>query len=132
MMTEEVNLPAYERLAKFNAITLHKSNQTCMDYSYDNMIKELRNLTWSLDGGLDFIIKLCLYILGKSLDLFTCYIMIFSQLDSGCIRHVPNSDFIKHLLVKLTFLATISHLNSLFNNAKTYLVKSMLLVLLIL
>lgn len=59
MMTEETNLPAYKRLAKFNAIALHKSNETCMDYSYDNMIKELRNMTWGSEGARQWMFQTC-------------------------------------------------------------------------
>lgn len=51
MLTEDGDRPAYKKLAAFNSIMLDKSNQTCMDYSYDNMIKDLRNTTWSPEGG---------------------------------------------------------------------------------
>lgn len=44
--------PAYKKLAAFNSIILDKTNQTCLDYSYDNMIKELRDMTWGSEGGL--------------------------------------------------------------------------------
>lgn len=51
MLTATGGLPAYKKLAAFNDIVLAKSNETCMDYSYDNMISDLRNITWSSNGG---------------------------------------------------------------------------------
>lgn len=44
--------PAYKKLATFNKIMLAKNNQTCMDYSYKNMIQELRNVSWGSEGGM--------------------------------------------------------------------------------
>lgn len=54
MITESNNnsTPAYKKLAAFNSIVLEKSNQTCLDYSYNNMIEELRNITWGSEGGM--------------------------------------------------------------------------------
>lgn len=51
MLTASGDVPAYKKLAAFNSIILDKSNQTCLDYSYENMIKELKNFTWSSSGG---------------------------------------------------------------------------------
>lgn len=51
ILTEPGAAVAYEKLAKFNSLILEESNQTCMDYSYKNMIKDLRNATWSSGGG---------------------------------------------------------------------------------
>lgn len=45
------NLAAYKKLAEFNAITLEKSNQVCMDYSYEKMIDELRAVDWHDNYG---------------------------------------------------------------------------------
>uniref|UniRef100_A0A2A4JNU2 Serine protease K12H4.7 n=1 Tax=Heliothis virescens TaxID=7102 RepID=A0A2A4JNU2_HELVI len=53
MLTSPGSEPAYKKLAAFNSIVLDKSNQTCLDYSYDNMIKELRNMSWGSEG--DFV-----------------------------------------------------------------------------
>lgn len=50
MLTEDGSVPAYKKLAAFNSITLDKTNQTCLDYSYDNMLKELRNVSWGSGG----------------------------------------------------------------------------------
>ncbi|CAH0716103.1 unnamed protein product, partial [Brenthis ino] len=50
-MITESNTPAYKKLAAFNSIVLEKSNQTCLDYSYNSMIEELRNITWGSEGG---------------------------------------------------------------------------------
>ncbi|KAJ0183898.1 hypothetical protein K1T71_000321 [Dendrolimus kikuchii] len=59
MLTASGDVPAYKKLAAFNSIILDKSNQTCMDYSYENMIKDLRNVTWSLDGGRQWMYQTC-------------------------------------------------------------------------
>lgn len=51
MLTEHPEKPEYKKLAEFNTIVLQEANETCLDYSYDNMIKELRNITWGSEGG---------------------------------------------------------------------------------
>lgn len=53
MLTSPGSEPAYKKLAAFNSIILEKNNQTCLDYSYDNMIQELRNMSWGSEGGMD-------------------------------------------------------------------------------
>ncbi|CAK1554854.1 unnamed protein product [Leptosia nina] len=54
------NDTALKALAKFNSIMLDKSNQTCMDYSYDSMIREMRNISWtSTEGGRQWIYQTC-------------------------------------------------------------------------
>lgn len=52
MLTGPEKQPAYKKLAAFNSIILQKTNQSCMDYSYKNMIDELRNITWGSEGGM--------------------------------------------------------------------------------
>lgn len=52
MFTREDSLPAYKKLGEFNSITLNKTNETCLDYSYDKMIEDLRNVTWGNDEGM--------------------------------------------------------------------------------
>ncbi|XP_073954590.1 putative serine protease K12H4.7 [Choristoneura fumiferana] len=59
MLTDDGDRPAYKKLAAFNSIMLDKSNQTCMDYSYDNMIKDLRNTTWSPEGARQWTYQTC-------------------------------------------------------------------------
>lgn len=51
--------PAYKKLAAFNSIILDKTNQTCLDYSYDNMIKELRDMTWGSEGARQWMYQTC-------------------------------------------------------------------------
>ncbi|XP_026500280.2 putative serine protease K12H4.7 [Vanessa tameamea] len=59
MITEPSGKPAYRKLAAFNSIILEKSNQTCLDYSYDNMIEELRNVTWGSEGARQWMYQTC-------------------------------------------------------------------------
>ncbi|XP_047524948.1 putative serine protease F56F10.1 [Pieris napi] len=61
MLTEyKNNTPAYKALASFNSMILDQNNETCMDYSYDNMIQELRNVTWdSSEGGRQWMYQTC-------------------------------------------------------------------------
>ncbi|KAG6461332.1 putative serine protease K12H4.7 isoform X2 [Manduca sexta] len=59
MLTAKGDVPAYKKLAVFNSIILEKSNQTCLDYSYDNMIKDLRNMTWGSEGGRQWMYQTC-------------------------------------------------------------------------
>ncbi|CAH0746146.1 unnamed protein product [Diatraea saccharalis] len=59
LLTNDKEKPAYKRLAEFNAIIMAKNNQTCLDYSYDNMIKELRNVTWGGDEARQWMYQTC-------------------------------------------------------------------------
>ncbi|CAK1588672.1 unnamed protein product [Parnassius mnemosyne] len=59
MLTEPGESPAYKRLAAFNSIMLDKANQTCMDYSYNNMINDLRNITWGSEGARQWMYQTC-------------------------------------------------------------------------
>lgn len=38
-----------DRLAEVNKILLKQSNQTCLDYKYDKMIKTMQNTSWESD-----------------------------------------------------------------------------------
>ncbi|XP_013179588.1 PREDICTED: putative serine protease K12H4.7 [Papilio xuthus] len=59
LLTEPGDEAPYKRLAAFNSIMLNKANQTCMDYSYNNMINELRNTTLSSEGGRQWMYQTC-------------------------------------------------------------------------
>jgi len=38
-----------DRLAAVNDLLLKQQNQTCLDYKYDKMVKEMKNTTWASD-----------------------------------------------------------------------------------
>ncbi|KPJ20652.1 Putative serine protease K12H4.7 [Papilio xuthus] len=59
LLTEPGDEAPYKRLAAFNSIMLNKANQTCMDYSYNNMINDLRNTTLSSEGGRQWMYQTC-------------------------------------------------------------------------
>ncbi|XP_045509497.1 putative serine protease K12H4.7 [Colias croceus] len=61
MLVEEQNESnIYIQVGKFNSIILDMSNQTCLDYSYDNMIQELRNMSYSAtEGGRQWMYQTC-------------------------------------------------------------------------
>ncbi|XP_049884972.1 putative serine protease K12H4.7 [Pectinophora gossypiella] len=59
MLTGPEKNPAYKKLASFNSIMLEKANQTCLDYSYTNMIEELKNTTWGNEGGRQWMYQTC-------------------------------------------------------------------------
>lgn len=59
MLTADGSVPAYKKLAAFNSIILEKSNQTCLDYNYNNMVRDLRNMTWSSGGGRQWMYQTC-------------------------------------------------------------------------
>lgn len=60
ILTEPGDFLAYEKLAIFNSIMLDKSKEKCMDYSYKNMIKELRNTEWNnAEGGRQWTYQTC-------------------------------------------------------------------------
>lgn len=50
-MTDESSGNALDRLANVNAMLLEANNETCLDYKYNKMIEEFRNLTWSATGA---------------------------------------------------------------------------------
>lgn len=74
MITAKGSAPAYKKLAAFNSIILEKSNQTCLDYSYDNMIAELQNVTWGSEGGLSLFIKPLTFI-SRQLAILYCKLL---------------------------------------------------------
>jgi len=53
MMDEKIGIPI-DRLAYINNILLNATKQKCLDYKYNKMIEELRNVSWSneqAEGG---------------------------------------------------------------------------------
>lgn len=47
---ENTNVGAQiDRLAAVNELLLSESNQTCLDYKYDKMIKLMQNTSWDAD-----------------------------------------------------------------------------------
>ncbi|XP_041987863.1 putative serine protease K12H4.7 [Aricia agestis] len=61
ILTEPGDKMAYKKLAAFNSIILDKTNQTCMDYDYKNMIQELRMEKWgpAQEGGRQWMYQTC-------------------------------------------------------------------------
>lgn len=53
MVNETIGVPVM-RLAAINTLLLNATNQTCLDYNYDNMIKAMRNTSWAGEGGESF------------------------------------------------------------------------------
>lgn len=54
IMTNQTLGTPVNRLAKINDLILKISNETCLDYNYDNMINELKNVSWDseqAEGG---------------------------------------------------------------------------------
>ncbi|KAJ2954280.1 hypothetical protein O0L34_g2531 [Tuta absoluta] len=59
MMNDKTGkMPAYKKLAKFNSINLEKSKEKCLDYSYQNMIDELRNTSYG-EGARQWMYQTC-------------------------------------------------------------------------
>ncbi|KAI5647052.1 serine carboxypeptidase s28 domain-containing protein [Phthorimaea operculella] len=59
MMSDKTGkTPAYKKLAKFNSINLEKSKEKCLDYSYQNMINELRNTSYG-EGARQWMYQTC-------------------------------------------------------------------------
>lgn len=53
MLNQALGTPV-DRLAKINDLILEISNETCLDYNYDKMINELKNVSWDseqAEGG---------------------------------------------------------------------------------
>ncbi|XP_026730974.1 putative serine protease K12H4.7 [Trichoplusia ni] len=59
MLTSPGSEPAYKKLAAYNSIILDKTNQTCLDYSYANMVEELRNMSWGSEGARQWMYQTC-------------------------------------------------------------------------
>nr|CAD7570017.1 unnamed protein product [Timema californicum] len=51
LMSDETIGPAVTRYAAVNSLLLDTYNQTCTDFSYDNMIRSLRNTSWNSSSG---------------------------------------------------------------------------------
>nr|CAD7589926.1 unnamed protein product [Timema genevievae] len=51
LMSDETIGPAVTRYAAVNSLLLDAYNQTCTDFSYDNMIKSMRNTSWNSSAG---------------------------------------------------------------------------------
>ncbi|KAK5642960.1 hypothetical protein RI129_009127 [Pyrocoelia pectoralis] len=61
MTDDDVGAPI-DKLAAVNSLILNAYNQTCLDYRYDKMIKELSNNTWSAEvseGGRQWMYQTC-------------------------------------------------------------------------
>lgn len=41
--------PQVQRLAEVNKLLLNEGNQTCLDYNYNKMVKEMQNTSWESD-----------------------------------------------------------------------------------
>lgn len=53
--------PPVSRLAEVNRLILDQSNETCLDYKYDNMIANMKNVSWNSDvasGGMLMFYKI--------------------------------------------------------------------------
>lgn len=51
---------AINRLAEVNSVLLNVYDQKCLDYKYDNMITEMRNLSYSTsEGGRQWTYQTC-------------------------------------------------------------------------
>jgi len=53
MIDEKIGMPI-DRLAYINNVLLNATKQECLDYKYNKMIEELRNVSWSneqAEGG---------------------------------------------------------------------------------
>lgn len=54
IMTNQTLGTPVDRLAKINDLILDISNETCLDYNYENMINEIKNVSWDseqAEGG---------------------------------------------------------------------------------
>lgn len=62
LMNENIGIPI-DRLAHISNMILNASKEKCLDFRYDKMIHELRNVTWDSEGaeGGNFI-KIIMYI----------------------------------------------------------------------
>ncbi|KAL3276152.1 hypothetical protein HHI36_020871 [Cryptolaemus montrouzieri] len=49
MVNQSLGTPV-DRLAAVSNLLLDANNETCLDYNYDKMIEEMRNITWNDDG----------------------------------------------------------------------------------
>ncbi|GJQ66354.1 hypothetical protein Trydic_g10538 [Trypoxylus dichotomus] len=54
--------PPIDRLAAVNTLLLSADNQTCLDYKYDKMVKQYRNVSWdseTSEGGRQWTYQTC-------------------------------------------------------------------------
>lgn len=51
IMTDKSLGNEINRLAAVNSLLLQTSNETCLDYKYDNMLDELRNTSWDAEAS---------------------------------------------------------------------------------
>lgn len=61
MVNASIGAPV-TRLAMVNSMLLKKSNETCLDYKYDKMIEEMKNISWdaiSSEGGRQWTYQTC-------------------------------------------------------------------------
>lgn len=57
--------PQIDRLAAVNNLLLAQSEEKCLDYKYDKMVKEMQNTSWDSDmasGGKSPIIPISFWI----------------------------------------------------------------------
>ncbi|CAG9821606.1 unnamed protein product [Phaedon cochleariae] len=62
IMVNQTIGPQINRLAAVNSLILNISNQTCLDYKYDKMIQEMKNISWdseSSEGGRQWTYQTC-------------------------------------------------------------------------
>ncbi|XP_019872170.1 putative serine protease K12H4.7 [Aethina tumida] len=62
IMTNQSIGPQVHRLAEVNSVLLEAYDQKCLDYKYDNMINELRNISWAgeqAEGGRQWTYQTC-------------------------------------------------------------------------
>lgn len=59
IMTNQTLGSALDRLAEVNRVLLDVYDQKCLDYKYDNMIRQLRNVTWSNEGARQWTYQTC-------------------------------------------------------------------------
>lgn len=61
MVNESIGAPV-TRLSEVNKMMLKISNETCLDYKYDNMINDMKNVSWeaeSSEGGRQWTYQTC-------------------------------------------------------------------------
>lgn len=62
IMNNATKGPAITRLARYNALMLNASNQTCLDFKYSKMIAEMSNISWEAsasEGGRQWTFQTC-------------------------------------------------------------------------
>ncbi|XP_057668742.1 putative serine protease F56F10.1 isoform X1 [Diorhabda carinulata] len=62
IMVNETIGPEVNRLAAVNDLLLRVNNETCLDYKYDKMIEELKNISWdseASEGGRQWTYQTC-------------------------------------------------------------------------